>query len=103
MLETIFRMLLSLKLSASEPRAAPVRPMIPEMSPRARLSFLRKGFPALGSTNAMVFRTCTVPLRKGLMNRTSMGDCPLSVYAARLLTIFSIFSLSTSAVKGLTM
>jgi len=104
-LETIFRIAPLLKLSATEPTAAPVRPMMPETSPCATLSLFRYGFPARGSTKAIVLITLTVPSKKGLMNLTFMSSFLPAIESygvSSFSMILLIFSFSTSAVNGLT-
>jgi len=72
MLATTLQMQASVKLSAREPRASPVMPMMPETSPKADSSVLTWGLPGTASMKAIFFRTSSVPLRKGLMCLTSM-------------------------------
>ncbi len=72
MLATTLQMQASEKLSAREPRASPVIPMMPETSPKADSSVLTRGLPGTASMAAIFFRTSSVPVRKGLMYLTSM-------------------------------
>ncbi|OPY08296.1 MAG: hypothetical protein A4E67_01021 [Syntrophaceae bacterium PtaB.Bin038] len=67
MLATILQMQASEKLSARDPRASPVMPMMPETSPEAASSVLTRGLPGAASMCAIFFRTSSVPARKGLM------------------------------------
>jgi hypothetical protein len=62
----------SLKLKARDPFAEPVIPIIPETSPMAFSLFFKKGFPAFGSTKAIVFNTVMVPSKKGLIKSAFM-------------------------------
>src|SRR5208283_1737814 len=66
----------SVKIKAIDPWAAPVIPMIAETSPIAKSSLLRKGFPGLASTCAIVFITCMAAARKGLTIFTSIICSP---------------------------
>src|SRR5512139_2901275 len=73
MLETILQMHFSEKLSARDPTASPVIPMMPETSPEAVSSFFTEGFPGTASRKAIFFKTSRVPFRKGLMYLTSIS------------------------------